>query len=118
MTQYSAEGDRVALVVGGASGIGNATACLFRERGWKVVIADRSEEVCIRAAHELGAAPIVMNITSETSVREGAEKIYASFGAPHALVNCAGMLIPVARPEALSMADWDRMMAVNLRGVY
>jgi 3-oxoacyl-[acyl-carrier protein] reductase len=116
----------VALVTGGARGIGRATALELARHGYDVVVNySRSGDAAagvLRAVEELGGAGLLhrADVADETAVRAMAERIRATCGRLDALVNNAGTTTPTPQSDidALSMDDWDRVFAVNVRGVF
>lgn len=103
-----------ALVTGGASGIGEATARLFSQAGAEVIIADIDRERATALANELpGAWAVAVDLTSETSVADA----FAGLDRLDVLVNNAGIGL-VGSIEETASEDFDRLMAVNVRGVY
>jgi NAD(P)-dependent dehydrogenase (short-subunit alcohol dehydrogenase family) len=106
---------RTAVITGGASGIGLATARELRSEGMHVVLADVEREPLERAAAELDALPVVCDVGDLASVHELADAAHDRFGEVHLLFNNAGVAVfgPVA---AASHADWEWVMRVNLWG--
>ncbi len=84
--------NRVAIVTGGASGLGLATAELLVERGARVMIFDVAEEKAAAAVEKLGpsCAFTRVDVTDEDSVAEGLNRTEASFAPAHICINCAG----------------------------
>jgi NAD(P)-dependent dehydrogenase (short-subunit alcohol dehydrogenase family) len=111
---------RVAIVTGGASGIGEGICTEFTAQGAKVVIADIDlEKARIVAANlkNAGAEAIAVgvDVTQYAEVRKCVEQAIATFGTVHILVNCAGVN-RFSAPEAYSQNDWDKLIAINLSG--
>jgi NAD(P)-dependent dehydrogenase (short-subunit alcohol dehydrogenase family) len=113
--------ERVAVVTGGAGGIGLALARAFAARGSKLVLADLDEEALARAEQELaGAGAAVLGVHTDVTRRESvqllADMALRRFGAVHLVCNNAGVAvfgeIAKAAPE-----DWEFTMAVNFWGV-
>jgi NAD(P)-dependent dehydrogenase (short-subunit alcohol dehydrogenase family) len=109
----------VAAVTGGAAGIGLATARLLAEAGARVVVLDRDGEAAAAAADAIGrgAAWLRMDVADEPSVEDGFAAILAEHGSIDVVVCNAGMAI--RRPSTeLSLADWQRVVDVNMTGVF
>src|SRR5438132_221485 len=113
---------RIALVTGGASGIGRAVARRLAAEGAHVVVADLDEAGARKAAEEIAtsrgpgsALGLRMDVSSEDSVSAGLEETVLAYGGLDILVSNAGIAhsCPV---ERLSLADWERSFAVNARG--
>lgn len=112
--------DRVAIITGGANGIGRACARRLSSDGLKVVIADRDEDKGHSLAEELGADRdralfVDCNVGDRLSVANLMAETRSAFGRLDVLVNNAGI---VAKGTILDLSedDFDRVMAVNLRG--
>jgi NAD(P)-dependent dehydrogenase (short-subunit alcohol dehydrogenase family) len=110
--------NKVAVVTGGASGIGAACARFIAQRGGNVIVADRNAEAARAVAAEIGAHMVELDIGDESAVRQAGAEITQSFGAPAILVNCAGVLQRTLPPEELSMKEWDLVNHIDLRGTY
>ena len=110
---------RVALVTGGASGIGAATAQRLAAEGAHVAIGDRDEEGASKVVSTLGDAPHVatgLDVADARAVRLAVAEVEAALGPVDVLVNCAGggrFAFFVDTDESV----WDRELAVNLWGV-
>lgn len=114
---------KVALVTGAASGMGLATAKAFAEAGASVVLADINEEAARAAAEQLIASghkalAIRCNVTNEAQVASMIERTVATFGRLDAAFNNAGVISRPTETVDISNDEWDRIMAINLRGVW
>ena len=113
---------KVAIITGGASGIGKATASLLAKEGAKVVIADINEVNGKKVAEEIrregGKALFVKHdVTSESDWSQVIEKTLAEFGKLDIMVNNAGVML-VKKIEDMSLEEWRGLMSINLDGVF
>lgn len=108
----------VAIVTGGAQGIGRGIARHLRERGYAVVAADIDREAgaeCARWQLDF----VATDVAEEASVAACIEQTVRRYGRLDALVNNAGIADPANGPlERLALADWNRVIAVNLTGCF
>jgi NAD(P)-dependent dehydrogenase (short-subunit alcohol dehydrogenase family) len=109
---------RVAVVVGGANGIGAATSTLLAERGWKVIVADLDVASAKTLAAELDGHAYAVDVLDAHSIAEVAELIERKHGAIYALVNAAAIFAPRMPPEAMPIETWDRIVDSGYRGTY
>lgn len=119
---------KVALITGGAAGIGKATAQRFAEEGATVVICDLNAAVGEQTAAELGpnARFYPVDVTDRQAVQAWVNDVQARYGRIDVLINNAGIvrdhqLVRVKEGEPLRMmseADFDLVIAVNLKGVF
>ena len=107
---------KVAVVTGGASGIGEATARRFSAAGWTIEIGDRDAERGNAIAAELGATYRALDVASEDSVNAFAADILGRRGRVDAVVNSAGVLQNAVRLTEMDMEEFDRIHAINVRG--
>lgn len=102
---------RVAIVTGGSSGIGRATAEMLAARGALVTIFSRSAS----------AAKNIRAVAGDVSDPDAIERLFVEtesrFGDCDVLINCAGMIDPKPLVD-VTLEDWERMFAVNVRGTY
>jgi len=119
MTQAigSLEG-RIAVVTGGASGIGAACAKVMAERGARLVVADVNEAAAEATARSLGGVAIPVDVRDETSVEILAERSEREVGPTDILVTSAGIVQPPLSPDELPMELFDRIYQINMRGTY
>jgi NAD(P)-dependent dehydrogenase (short-subunit alcohol dehydrogenase family) len=114
---------RVALVTGAASGLGLATARAFAESGASVVLADWNEDAARSAAEELAAKghkvlAVRCDVSDDAQVEAMVEQTVAKFGRLDAAYNNAGVQNVLAETADSPREDYDRVMAINLRGVW
>ncbi len=109
---------RVAVVTGGASGIGAACARVMAARGARLVIADVNEASAEALAEELEGVAIAVDVREEDSVEALAERVEREVGPTEILVTSAGIVQPPLPPEELPMELYDRVYAINQRGTY
>ena len=114
--------DKVAVVTGGASGIGKEIARTFAREGAKVAIADLDPAGANATAAELGAADrralsVAMDVTNEAQVDIGIDAVIEAFGRIDVLVSNAGIQI-VAPLHEFKFSDWKRLMAIHLDGAF
>lgn len=114
---------RVAVVTGGARGIGFATCDALSEAGALVVVADMDEAAAAKAAAELKAKgrkadSCKLDVTDAAAVEAAAQAIAARHGRVDVLVNNAGIAISFKPAETMSDADWHKVIDVNLNGVF
>ena len=109
---------RLALVTGGASGLGLGTARRLGELGATVAIADLPAAIDLMSPADRAAfLPIPMDVTSEASVAGGIAKAAEVMGGLDTLVNSAGVF-QFRKLEEIATAEWDRILDVNLRGTF
>lgn len=115
--------DKIALVTGGASGLGLATVKAYLARGAKVAIFDLNAEVGQAVAAELGANALFcrVNVSDEASVQAGLAEIAAKWGALHVAVNCAGIgsaQRTVGKNGPMPIETFNKVITVNLIGTF
>lgn len=113
---------RVALVTGGAGGIGSATCSLFAERGYRVALADLNIAVAEQAASEIDPSgtrvrPLMVDVSSGESVDTMVDGAIAAFGGIDVLVNMAGTTRP-GPSESVSDSEWAALLDIHLGGTF
>jgi NAD(P)-dependent dehydrogenase (short-subunit alcohol dehydrogenase family) len=114
---------KVALVTGAAAGMGLATARAFAEAGAAVVLADFKEDAVKAAAEKLVAAghkalAVRCDVSDDAQVAAMVDRTVAEFGRLDAAFNNAGVMARIAPTADSTREDWDRVIGVNLRGVW
>ena len=113
---------KVALITGGGTGIGRACALQFSREGAKVAVAGRRREPLAAVVAEIQAAggqalSANCDVAKSDQVERTIREVVSQFGALHVLVNNAGIL-HVGSVEETSEAEWDRLVDVDLKGVF
>jgi len=110
---------KVALITGGASGLGEATARLFVEEGAKVLVADLQDERGERVAKELGDAALYQHtdVRHETEIMAAVDRAVEHFGRLDCMFANAGIVGSMGPIDEISTEELDFTLAVNLRGV-
>ena len=108
----------VAVVTGGASGIGAACCRVLAARGARVAVLDRDEVRARNVAKEVGGRAWVADVGDESSMEAAAAEIEAEFGPVEILVNSAGIIQLPQRPTELSMETYDQVVKIDQRGTY
>src|SRR5499425_299669 len=115
--------NKVALVTGAASGMGLATAQAFAEAGAAVVLADFREDAVRVGAQKLVAAghkaiAVQCDVSEDAQVAAMVDRTVAEFGRLDAAFNNAGVMARIAPTADSTREDWDRVIGINLRGVW
>lgn len=115
--------DKVCIVTGAASGIGNAIAHRYASEGGRVAIADLNLDAAEKAAADIRAKSgaeamaVAMDVTSEEQVNQGVAKVVEAWGTVDVLVSNAGIQI-VSPVEEFAFSDWKKMLAIHLDGAF
>src|SRR3954451_17455139 len=114
---------KVALITGAGAGMGLATARAFAEAGAAVVLADFNEDAVRTAAEKLKdagrkALAIRCDVSDDAQVAAMVDRTVAEFGRLDAAFNNAGVMARIAPTADSTSEDWDRVIGINLRGVW
>ncbi|MCK6103565.1 MULTISPECIES: SDR family NAD(P)-dependent oxidoreductase [unclassified Brevundimonas] len=111
-----------AIVTGGASGLGGATAARLAKAGAKVTILDRNPDLSAETADRIGGRFAVVDVADETAVADALAEAEGVYGKARILVNCAGIGPPakvIGRDgKAIPLADFVKIITVNLIGSF
>jgi len=113
--------NKVAIVTGGASGIGKAIVELFVKEGAKVVISDLNDKLGNELINSLGDADVIFIKADSSSAADNQKIVEAAienFGALHIAVNNAGIGGDAASVGELSIESWNKVININLNGVF
>ena len=114
--------DKTAIITGAGSGIGRAIAGLFARQGASVFVFDLNEDAAALVVNEITseggkAEKIIVDVASQQKVKLAVEKVVAMAGGIDILVNNAGVA-HVGNADNTSEADFDRLVSINVKGVY
>lgn len=113
---------KVAIITGSGRGLGKEAAFLFAEEGAKVVVGDINYESAEEVAAAIGekggeAMAVKLDVTDPASIQAMVDRVLEHFGSIDVLVNNAGITAD-AQLVKMNQDQWDRVIAVNLKGVY
>src|SRR5215510_7890285 len=112
---------QAAIITGGGSGLGAATARALAAAGAKVAVLDVNEKGASALADEIGGLAAVCDVTSSEEVEAALMKAAAVHGAARILVNCAGVGPAkriVGRDGPMPLAEFERVIRINLIGTF
>lgn len=116
--------NQVAIVTGGAEGIGKAVALRLANEGCRIALLDLNENLLSETVNEFASLNylvkgIAVDISKEQAVREAVEDVEQFFGKIDIMVNCAGIVGPSnTRITAYELSDYDKVYDVNLKGSF
>ena len=112
--------DKVAIVTGGGIGLGRAYAIALAKEGAKVVVADIEADAANQVAREVEGLAFRVDVTDEALTRAMAARAEDRYGRIDILVNNAGMYSSIQKKpfNEIPVEEWDRVMAVNVKGVF
>jgi NADP-dependent 3-hydroxy acid dehydrogenase YdfG len=113
--------NKIVVIIGASSGIGEATAIRLAGDGHQVVIAARRADRLTQIAERINAdggraTALPVDVTDQAAVAALADSVVAQFGGLDVVVACAG-LMPLSPLSALKLEEWERMIDVNIRGL-
>jgi 3-oxoacyl-[acyl-carrier protein] reductase len=113
---------KVAIVTGGGRGLGAGYCRALAAEGASVVVADITEEGAREVANEIGGLAVRVDVSDEASVQNMVAQALERYGRIDILINNAAIFTELVRPpkgfEEIPIEEWDRVMAVNVRGVW
>ena len=111
---------KTVMITGASRGIGEAAARAFAAAGANVVLVARGQDAIVEIAGSIGdqALAIPCDVSKFWEVERAVQAAEDTFGSVDVLVNNAGMIEPVAHLAAIDPNDWDRVIDVNLKGVF
>ena len=110
--------NKVTLITGGASGIGEACARLFASYGCQTIVADINVARARIVADSIGGHAVALDVANEVGVDSAVAQIEADIGPVDILVTCAGVIQRPLAVSDLSMEDWDTVVRIDQRGTY
>ena len=113
--------DQAAIVTGGASGLGAATARRLASQGAKVAVCDLNAKLAETVAAEIGGIAVICDVSDAASAEAAIAAAAKAHGSARILVNCAGIGVAkrvVGRDGPMALSDFDRVIRVNLIGSF
>ena len=113
--------DQAAIVTGGASGLGAATARRLAAQGAKVAVCDLNAKLAENVAAEIGGVAVICDVSDAASAEAAIAKAAAAHGPARVLVNCAGIGVAkrvIGKEGPMALGDFDKVIKVNLIGSF
>jgi NAD(P)-dependent dehydrogenase (short-subunit alcohol dehydrogenase family) len=113
--------DQAAIVTGGASGLGAATARRLAAQGAKVAVCDLNANLAEAVAAEIGGVAVICDVSDAASAEAAIAKAAAAHGPARVLVNCAGIGVAkrvIGKEGPMALGDFDKVIKVNLIGSF
>lgn len=113
--------DSVAIITGGASGMGASTALKLANKGAKVAILDSDQDRVSETVSRVGGIGVVCDVSDEQSLSDAIATVYEQLGLPRICVNCAGVSSAgriVGREGPMALSEFKRVLDVNLVGTF
>ena len=113
--------DQAAIVTGGASGLGAATARRLASQGARVAVCDLNAKLAETVAAEIGGVAVVCDVADAASAEAAVAQAAKSHGPARVLVNCAGIGVAkrvIGREGPMPLADFEKVIRVNLVGSF
>src|SRR5438552_15313614 len=113
--------DQAAIVTGGASGLGAATARRLAAQGAKVAVCDLNAKLAESVAAEIGGIAVVCDVSDAASAEAAVAAASNAHGPARVLVNCAGIGVAkrvIGKEGPMALSDFDRVIRVNLIGTF
>ncbi len=113
--------DQAAIVTGGASGLGAATARRLAAQGAKVAICDLNADLAQTVAAEIGGVAVICDVSDTASAEAAIVKAAAAHGSARVLVNCAGIGVAkrvIGKDGPMALGDFEKVIKVNLIGSF
>lgn len=108
---------KVAIITGGASGMGAATVRLFTKAGGQAVLVDRNEKLAQQVAAETGAIPMIGDVSDSAFCNQVIAETVEKFGRLDIVINAAGIIVR-AKGADTTDEEWHRIMNVNVSGLF
>ena len=114
-------GNKVAIVTGGGSGLGEATAIRLAEGGARVAVVDLNADAANAVAEKIGGKAFAIDIADAQAGEKAVAQIVAELGTPRILVNCAGVGTPMkilGKDGPLALSAFEKVVRINLIGTF